>query len=383
MAEHHHLPAEGEPVRSVYIHVPFCRHRCGYCNFTLVANRDELIEAYLTAVKQEIASVDSSEVDTIYLGGGTPSHLSISQWQNLVSTIDEKFVRSSETEFTVEANPQDMTEEKAKCLADLGVNRISLGVQSFSQSKLILLERDHDRESAMKAIDVCRRWLGNVGVDLIIGTPGESEQDWRTDLRTAIQQRPDHLSTYSLTFEKGTPFWTRRLHGQMEELPESAGALYYETAIDKISAAGYEHYEVSNFALPGKRSRHNQIYWTGQSYYGFGPGAAGYLNGVRHMNHRSTTTYLKKMAAGQSPVSEFEKIDAEESARERLIFGLRRLQGVNFDEFRFQTGFDIMTLAGPKIDKLLETGFLKSESGTIRLTRRGLLVSDSIWPELL
>jgi oxygen-independent coproporphyrinogen-3 oxidase len=268
-------------------------------------------------------------------------------------------------------------------LADAGLSRISLGVQSFDDHKLKLLERDHRAADISRAFGLARDYAQSVSLDLIFGTPGESLESWNSDLEAALQLAPDHVSTYGLTFEKGTDFGTRLDRGELEQLEEETEAQMYEAAIDRITSAGLQHYEVSNFARPGHRCRHNEAYWLGEPYYAVGPGAARYLDGRREMNHRSTTTYLRRVLAGESPIAETETLSAADSARERLVFGLRRLEGIDRASFETSTGQAINALVGDALQKHVRHGLLEDDGHRIRLTRRGLLVSDSIWPDFL
>jgi oxygen-independent coproporphyrinogen-3 oxidase len=286
-------------------------------------------------------------------------------------------------EWTVEANPGDLDETRIAVLAECGVNRLSLGSQSFDARKLKVLERDHDAGAIGRAVALSRAAGMEVSLDLIFGVPGETLADWQTDLQRAIALAPDHISTYGLTFEQGTQFWNRRQHDELHEIDEGLEREMYLTAIDTLAAAGFEHYEVSNFARLGKRSRHNETYWSGRGYYAAGPGASRYVDGIRQTNHRSTTAYLERLRQGLSPVAEEECLDDEARARESLVFGLRRLEGVSRTEFESRTGYSIDELAGPTIKRFVELGMLLDDGERIKLSRNGLLVSDSLWPELI
>ncbi len=370
--------------RAAYIHVPFCRHRCGYCNFTLIAGRDDLVSDYLQALAVELSWLETPRpVDTLFIGGGTPTHLTVEQLRQLCETVRYWFPVEEGHEFSVEANPLDFTVDKAQLLAEYGVNRVSLGVQSFAADKLALLERDHRRDDIVRAYEAARRCGAAVSLDLIFGAPGETPQSWQHDLEAALALGPDHLSTYGLTFERGTSFWSRLQKDELRPVAEDDERWMYETAIDRLTASGFEHYEVSNFARPGRRCRHNETYWSGAGYYAAGPGAARYVAGRREINHRSTTTYLRRVLGGLSPVADAEELDPEDSARERLVFGLRRMEGWHRDEFVAATGFDLEQLAGPALTRFIDAGLLDETDRRIRLTRRGLLISDSLWPALL
>ncbi|MGY8769510.1 MAG: radical SAM family heme chaperone HemW [Pirellulales bacterium] len=370
--------------RSLYIHIPFCRHRCGYCNFTLVAGKDDLIDAYLDALEIEIGQRESPvELDTLFFGGGTPSHLNLRQLERLFSMIRQSFHWNSTAEISLEANPIDITADKVALLSSVGVNRVSLGVQSFNNQKLKTLERDHDQTVAITAVNLLRPALQSLAVDLIFATPSESLKTWNNDLETATSLDVNHVSTYGLTFEKGTAFWSRLLRSELNEAEEELQRDMYLSGIDHLTAHSLQHYEVSNFAKPGHSCRHNEAYWLGHSYFAFGAGAARYVDGKRETNHRSTTTYIKKVRAGESPTAESEMLDPESLARERLVFGLRRMQGIELTDFQQQTGYQVQQLIQRKLEQYLEANLLEIQQNHLRLTRAGLLVSDSIWPDFL
>jgi oxygen-independent coproporphyrinogen III oxidase len=370
--------------RAAYIHVPFCRHRCGYCNFTLVAGRDDLFDDYERAIALELQSLgEPHEVDTLFFGGGTPTHLPCDRLARLIELARSWFPLAAKCEFSVEANPADLDDAMLAVLAASGVNRISVGGQSFDSAKLAVLERDHSPERLREVIGNARKAIASVSLDLIFGVPGETLDAWHDDLSTAIGLLPDHVSTYGLTFERGTAFGSRLAQGHLGRLDEELERTMYTHAIDGLTSAGFEHYEVSNFARPGHRCRHNEVYWSGAGYFAVGPGAARYVNGRREMNHRSTTTYLKRVLAGQSPKFESETLGPSDRARESLVFGLRRLSGIERDGFEKQTGFAVDALAGDVIRRMVALGLLADDGRRIWLTREGLLVSDAMWPEFL
>jgi len=377
-------PPWGRPARAAYVHVPFCAHRCGYCNFTVVAGRDDLIDAYLDAIERELARLECPRpVDTLFIGGGTPTHLAGPQLERLVELLIHWLPLAPNGEWSVEANPEDFDAVRAKRLADAGVTRVSLGAQSFQTAKLEALERRHRGADVRRAMDLARPLFRSVSLDLIFAAPGEDVARWQSDLTEALSLTPDHLSLYGMTYERGARFWSLRRQGELQEVDEASEAAMYNAAIDRLTDHGYEHYEVSNFARPEHRCRHNEVYWTGQAFYGIGPGAASYVDGVRAVNHRSTTTYIRRVLGGHSPVAECEQLANEDRARETLVFGLRRLEGIHRERFAADTGYDLETLVGDAVDQLVEAGLLEWHAENLRLTRRGLLVSDSIWPTFL
>jgi oxygen-independent coproporphyrinogen-3 oxidase len=307
----------------------------------------------------------------------------VDQFRQLAANVLQWHPLAHGYEWTVEANPADIHGALIDTLAGLGVTRLSLGGQSFRTEKLRMLERDHDGDDLRRSFALARRAGMQVSVDLIFAAPGETLDQWSADLSAVLELAPDHVSTYGLTFEEGTAFWNRRGHDELAPVEEDVELEMYALGIDRLTAAGYEHYEVSNFARPGCRSRHNETYWSGAGYYAAGPGASRYLGGVRETNHRGTTTYLKRVLAGESPVAEREQLSPEGRARELLVFGLRRLEGVSRREFAERSGFDVDSLVHGPLQQFVAQGLLADDGDRVRMTREGLFISDSIWPELL
>lgn len=377
------VPRPGPP-RAAYIHVPFCAHRCGYCNFTLVAGRKDLIPAYLTALRRELEHVGGVHpVQTLFFGGGTPTQLAPAEFAELLEIVQATFPLEPGGEFSVEANPADLTPDRAAALAAGGVTRISLGVQSFDPQLLRLLERDHSPEQIATALELARGFAGSVSLDLIFANPGQTMGGWERDLEAALALAPDHISTYGLTYERGTAFWTRLAKEQLTETDEETQREMYLRGIDVLAAAGLEHYEVSNHARPGHACRHNEVYWEGAEYFAAGPGAARYVNGERSVNHRSTFTWIRRLQAGESPIADRERLAPEDRARELLVLGLRRIRGIDEGNFETRTGFSARRLLANSLRKWLDLGLVEIADARIRLTRAGLLVSDQMWGEVV
>ncbi len=379
------VPLWQRPPRAVYLHVPFCRRRCGYCNFTLVAGRSDLIQPYLDSIALEMAAYDDlpCQVDTIFLGGGTPSQVRDDHWRQLAAMLHRNFPLSADGEWSVEVNPEDVDRGYLEQLRTDGVTRVSLGVQSLSDDKLRTLEREHTGQQARDAIQLAIDIMDTVSADLIFAAPNETLSRWKDDLASVIDLGVDHISTYGLTFEQGAAFWSQRGKGLLKTVGEELELDMYLLAIESLIGAGFEHYEISNFARPGNRCRHNECYWTGATYHAIGPGAARHLKGRRETNHRSTTEYLRRLQEGRSPVAESDEADDRERALEVLVFGLRRIDGVDRDWFLANTGFNLDDLGGQALQEYRGEGWLQDDGRRIALSRRGLVISDSLWGRLL
>jgi oxygen-independent coproporphyrinogen-3 oxidase len=364
--------------------VPFCAHHCGYCDFAIATGQDHLIELYLDALAAELATLgDPQPVRTLFLGGGTPTHLDAGQLERLLAAVLRWLPLEAGGEFSVEANPDTLDDVKVAVLAGHGVTRVSLGAQSFHPHLLEVLERAHAPAEVPRAVESVRRGIAQVSLDLIFGVPGQTEAQWQADLARALGLGPDHLSTYGLTYEKGTPLWKRRARGQVRPLDEEAERALYGAAIDTLEAAGFEHYEISNFARPGRRCRHNQVYWANEAYFGFGLGAARYVLGRRELNTRDLRGYIRRALAGEPVTFQSEELAPEERARETMAVQLRRAEGIDRAAFRAQTGYDLDAVAGGRLAQHVEQGFLCDDGARVCLTREGKYVADGVIERLL
>jgi oxygen-independent coproporphyrinogen-3 oxidase len=373
-----------DSARAVYAHIPFCRHRCGYCDFTLVARREDLIPDFIAALELELDRVAGPHpVETLFVGGGTPTHLPPRELHRVLTLLQRTFPLNPGGEFSVEANPAGLTDEHLSVMRDAGVNRISLGVQSFDDRELKLLERDHTGDSATDAAQRVQSKFENVSFDLIFGIPGQSLEDWRRTLERALSLQPRHISTYGLTFERGTTFWSRRERGVLRQAPEELERELYALAMDLLSERGYPQYELSNFAQPRYACRHNQVYWRGESYFGVGPGAASYLGGVRRQNHRSVTTWIRRTLAGESAISLEEQLTEEATGREAIMLGLRQRAGIDLAEFERRYRTSPAQLEPTLLTRHLADGLLETVNGRLRLTRNGCFVADSVMSDYL
>ncbi|HXD88373.1 MAG TPA: radical SAM family heme chaperone HemW [Urbifossiella sp.] len=370
--------------RTAYIHVPFCAHHCGYCDFAVAAGQDDLIELYLDALGMELTALGAPRsVETLFIGGGTPTHLNAKQLRRLLESIARWLPLAGTPEYSIESTPESLDAEKVAHLAEFGVTRVSIGVQSFQPDLLSALDRRHSPDHIPAAIDAVRKRIPALSLDLIFAAPGSTLATWSADLEAALAFEPNHISTYGLTYEKGTPLWKERQGGAVKAVPEESELAMYEFVMDRLAAAGFEHYEISNFARPGQRCRHNERYWANEAYFGFGVGAARYVHGVRELNVRDTKLYVRRMLAGESPVFQSEQLGLCDRAFETIGTQLRRADGIDRDRFELQTGLSLDDLVGAPLAKLIGLGLLSDDGQCIRLTRRGKCVADAIIEELM
>lgn len=365
--------------RAAYLHVPFCAHHCGYCDFAIAVSQEDRIDAYVEALGKELARLETPRpMDTLFLGGGTPTYLSVAQLSRLLELVVRWLPPNAGHEFTIEANPGTLDAAKVSVLAQHGITRVSLGAQSFHQPLLNVLERDHAPADVPRAVELVRKSGFGLSLDLIFGVPGQTIEQWQDDLDHALALAPNHLSTYGLTYEKGTPLWKQRQRGLVIPLHEDTELQLYARAIDVLEGAGFEQYEISSFARPGKRCRHNQVYWANDPHYGFGMGAARYLAGKREVNTRDLHTYLQRIAAGEPATFQSEELDAHERARETMSINLRRKEGIQRRDYLARTGFELDSLAGSRISTLVDQGMLADDGESVFLTREGKYVADAV-----
>jgi len=373
--------------RAAYVHIPFCAHKCGYCDFASLAGSDHLADRYLSALGREMKVATGGEprlVETIFIGGGTPTRLDAAQLERLLAMVRHWFPIAPGGEWTVEANPGTIDAAKADVLAAGGVNRVSLGAQSFQPDLLRALERNHEPEEIPRALDLVRPRFPSWSFDLIFGVPGSTPELWAKDLEIALDLGPSHLSCYGLVYEKGTALWKQERAGQVVPVDEEAERAMYEHTIDRLDAEGLAMYEISNFARAGQESRHNLVYWANKPYFGLGLGAARYLGGVRSSNTRDLPAYLRRIEEGRDATGPTETLEPEARARETAVLMLRRtVIGIDRDDFRRRTGFDLDDLAGPALPRHRAGGLLEDDGRRVRFTREGLFLADTVLCDLL
>lgn len=375
------MTAPGEPT-SLYVHVPFCVRKCAYCDFYSVESPDcTRRRRYLKALDAE-ATGPRRAMRTVYVGGGTPTVLRADELARLFEVLGRRFDLVAAQEMTVEANPGTIDDSRSRVLLAYGVTRVSLGVQSFQQETLRILGRVHSTADTRRAVDLLRAsGLKNLSLDLIFGVPGQSLDAWLDDLRQASSLSPEHLSVYGLSIPAGSRLAADVAAGRLEPVSDDLYARMLSAARDELLAAGFEHYEISNYCRPGRRCRHNMAYWRNEPYIGLGPAAASYVSGRRSTNVADLGAWAEGVLAGRSAAAHTEALDSESRARETAMLALRTADGLVVEAFRSQTGFDPLELFADAVERHRSAGFLEVTPGpgaTIRLTPAALPVADSV-----
>ncbi len=384
---------KAEPQKSLglYVHIPFCVKKCNYCDFLSAPADDATKKRYVDALCREIEGykdlTKDYELATIYFGGGTPSVLDVSLIEQLVDAIQNCFTISRTAEVTLEVNPGTATVDKLKRYRELGINRLSIGVQSAREEELKVLGRIHSFEDAKNTVQWAREaGFGNISLDLISALPGQSFDAYRENVEAVLSLKPEHISSYSLIVEEGTPFYELYAEGMSKEseLPdeETDRAMYAYTK-KRLQEAGYERYEISNYAKPGFESRHNSSYWTGVEYLGVGLGASSLFTNARYHNETDLTTYMEEVESGCDVRREIERLVLEEQMEEFMILGLRRMCGVSRAEFQNRFGRPIETVYGSALQKLKNQDLLTVEGDRIALTEIGIDVSNQVFVEFI
>src|SRR5436190_1239460 len=361
-----------EAVRHLYVHIPFCARICPYCAFYKERADSSQTQRFCEALLREIETVSGQfplKIETIFFGGGTPTALTTAQLEFLLRGMRDRLDLSRLIEWTVEANPGSVSPRKAALLREMGVSRISLGVQSWDDELLKLLGREHNAAQAEASFQILRdAGFDNVSIDLMFGLPGQTLEQWEADLRKTIALRPDHISTYCLTYEEDTEFFLRQARGEFREDPES-DAQFLETAMRMLESAGFAHYEISNYARPGFESAHNRGYWAGHDYLGIGPSAFSTVGMQRWQNVCDYRAYSDRVLGGSSPIESTEALTPEMKRTERIALGLRTRDGISQRELEARPN---------ESRQFIELGLLRELNGSFILTPRGKLLADSV-----
>lgn len=369
----------------VYIHIPFCKSKCAYCDFYSLPHAEGQMDAYLKALLTQIdevaPSVEGMSVDTVYIGGGTPSYFGEKRLKELLKKVNKTFHLEKDCEFTIECNPDSVSKSLLRTLVKGGVNRISLGVQSAQDDELTAVGRPHDFAQVQEAVTLIRKAkIQNLSLDLIYGLPEQSMEDWQASVNAAIALKPEHLSLYGLTLEEGTPLYARRETIPMADEDEQANR--YLWAVERLRQMDYQQYEISNFARPGRESRHNLKYWMGEEYIGFGPGAHSDMGGCRYSYIRDLKGYIEGMTSGGQLVEESNRILPQERGREYLIFRMRTIYGIDEETYRNKYRMN-WTPVEEKLREFHSHGWAVEEQGKWHFTPEGFLVSNQLIGQLL
>jgi oxygen-independent coproporphyrinogen-3 oxidase len=370
----------------IYIHVPFCSSRCSYCDFATEVYDEAAAGRYLAALGREFAAsaplLGKKRLDTLYLGGGTPPALGATSLARLLAAATSRFDVAAEAEVTCEANPESLSAAVLDALVAGGVNRLSLGIQTFDADLLQVLGRRHDAEQAEDAYWRARgAGFENVSVDLMYGLPGQSARLWEEDLSRLLALKPEHVSLYALTLEPGVPLAQESAAHVFPSGDEQA-AMYYH-AVEALAAAGFGHYEISNFARPGRECRHNLKYWRDEEYVGFGPSAASFRAGGRYRNPAGLEDYCAAAATGRWPLADAEPSDPYREMRTAAVLGLRLTAGIDALAFAARTGIDPRRYYEKELAELVAAELVAVEGAVVRLTRRGLFLSDEVFARLI
>ncbi len=363
---------------SAYVHIPFCTQICYYCDFSKVFIKNQPVDDYLQALIREFESYDIEQLRTLYIGGGTPTSITAQQLDYLLTNLTKHLDLSVLEEFTIEANPGDLTDDKIEVLKKSAVNRVSLGVQTFNDKQLKRIGRSHNEAQIYSTIDHLKTaGFDNISIDLIYALPGQTMEDVKENVAKAIALDIPHLSLYSLILEHHTVFMNKMRRGKLNLPQEDLEAEMFEYIIAELEANGFEHYEISNFTKPGFESRHNLMYWDNAEYYGVGAGASGYLNGVRYRNRGPIQHYLKAVSEGNARLSE-EVLTKDEMMEEELFLGLRKKSGVSIAKFEEKFGLSFEERYGQIVTELCQQGFLVPDDKVVRMTKKGLFLGDTV-----
>jgi oxygen-independent coproporphyrinogen III oxidase len=369
----------------IYIHIPFCKQACYYCDFHFSTNQDvrrQLVDAITQELDLQRNYLDDKSVSTIYFGGGTPTLLLAEEFHLILHKINENFPISPSAEITVEANPDDLSATKLAALAQLGINRLSIGIQSFHNELLAFLHRAHNASTALESFAAARNaGFNNISIDLIYAMPGESDAVWLTDIQQAIALQPEHISCYSLTVEEKTVFGKWASTGKLKPTEDEVAARHLETLMTHLENAGYDHYEISNFAKPGFWSNHNSSYWKQEHYLGVGPSAHSFNGVSRQVNINNNHRYIKSLQQNLIPAA-IEILSRENKINEYLLTTLRTSRGTDLTLLRDVYQYDLLNQENAYLSSLVNNGMAHLENGVLTLTRSGKLLADKIASDL-
>lgn len=374
-------------IESAYIHIPFCKQICYYCDFNKFFLKGQPVKRYLKALKEEmritLEAFPTRELKTIFVGGGTPTALEADQLEELCKTIRD-ILPFQKGEFTFEANPDDLTKEKLAILHHYGVNRLSLGVQSFDDELLKRIGRTHTGKDVVKTVDMAiKAGFENISIDLMYALPGQKKEDFQLSLKKALQLDLPHYSAYSLIIEPKTVYYNLMKKGRLPLPSEDLEAEMYDLLMDEMERHGIHQYEISNFAKKGYESKHNLVYWNNGEYYGFGAGAHSYVNGKRRANYGPLKKYMAPVENGQFPVMEEISLSQEEKMEEEMFLGLRKTEGVSMTRFQHKFGIELMEIFSSPAKEMENKGLVEVQGDFIRLTKKGRFLGNEVFQAFL
>lgn len=373
----------------LYLHFPFCISKCPYCDFnSYQLEKDNQISSYISALYREITAysqkLKKSNVSTIYLGGGTPTVLSGVQIYNILEFCKDKFNIDKNAEITIEANPGTLDDQKIKLLIESGINRLSLGAQSFNHLLLKKLGRIHSTKDIIDSYYLAReRGFNNINLDIMFALPDQTTEDLKVTLKKAVSLKPDHLSLYNLTIHPETEYYRKYKKGQLNLPGEDEEFNMYRWAINFLEENGFEHYEIANFARPHKRSMHNLIYWQNQPYLGIGAGAYSFLKGYRYINFKDPVKYIQEVMNGKLPIDQGEKLSLKKRMIETIILGLRTKDGVSYKKFLKRFKVDMNSIFHQQINKLINLRLLLKDDYKIKLSKKGIFLANIVFREFV
>ncbi|MBU1427543.1 radical SAM family heme chaperone HemW [bacterium] len=373
----------------LYLHFPFCISKCPYCDFnSYQLKEDNQISSYISALYKEITAysqkLNKSNIKTIYLGGGTPTILSGVQIYNILEFCKDKFTIEKKAEITIEANPGTLDGEKLKLLIESGINRLSLGAQSFNNIFLKKLGRIHNTQDIIDSYNLAREiGFSNINIDIMFALPDQTTEDLQATLKKAVSLKPDHLSLYNLTIKPGTEYYENYKRNTLKLPSEDEEFDMYNWAINFLKENNFEHYEIANFARPHKRSLHNLIYWQNKPYLGIGAGAYSFIRGYRYMNFKDPEKYIKEVMNDKLPIDHGEKLSLRKRMIETIILGLRTKDGVSYKKYKTRFGINLNDIFSKQIDKLVNLGLLKKVDCKIKLTKRGIFLANTVFREFV
>ena len=379
---------EQQPL-GLYIHIPYCIHKCGYCDFNSHPIKQDEMNHYIDALVAEMKHYaktysNTNIIRTIFLGGGTPTTLTVYQLERILKECVSEFTVASDAEITIEANPATIDIEQLKSIRQTGYNRISIGVQSFDKAELKLLDRAHGPEEIHSTVDRARKaGFDNLSLDLMFAVPNQSLSSWESNLNKALEKNPEHLSTYNLTIEQGTAFSKLQSNGKLIMPDDDHQLELYKRTIERLTKKGFHHYEISNFARRGKECKHNITYWENKNTLGLGAGASSYMNGTRFKNINLPAHYIRQVKEKKIAVEHSETLEPRQAMGETIMLGLRLLQGISIHQFekRFQISF--INLFRNIISVLKEKELVIIEKDYLRLSQKGLFWADSVILEFI